>query len=306
MADPAFSTIGLMGKFGDPGVADALRSLAGTLLQRETRVLLDESTAEIVPGHGLETADRHTIGSVCDLAIVVGGDGTLLNAARSLSQFDVPLLGINLGRLGFLVDVSPADMNERLNEILSGQFTTEERILLQASVQRGGECISESRALNDVVVRQWDIARMIELETYIGGQFLNTQRSDGLIVASPTGSTAYALSGGGPVIHPALDVITLVPICPHTLSNRPIVLDARSQVDIVVGAQSHAQAQLTCDGQISVSLEVGDRVQVRVAERRIRLVHPTGYDYFQILRAKLHWGGDALYGAERHPLKNER
>lgn len=291
MQHTPFQTIGLIGKYGDPGVADTLKTLSNHLQARRRHVLLDANSAQLLPGHGLETAERATIGARCDLAIIVGGDGTLLNAARSLADHDVPLLGINLGRLGFLADVLPADMTQTLDAILSGDYQSEERLMLHARIEREGQRVGEAEALNDIVIHKWEVARMIELETYIDGHFVNKHRSDGLIVATPTGSTAYALSGGGPILHPALDTIVLVPICPHTLSYRPIVVDAASEIEVVVNVSTHTQAQVTCDGQINLRLMPGDRVFIRRKERKIRLIHPAGYDYFEILRVKLGWGG---------------
>ena len=197
MSDIPFQTIGLIGKYGDPGVADTLKTLSNHLKARRRQVLLDAHSAELLPDHGLETAERSAIGARCDLAIIVGGDGTLLNAARSLADHDVPLLGINLGRLGFLADVSRETMMQSLDAILSGDYRSEDRLMLQARIERDGQRVGTADALNDVVIHKWEVARMIELETFIDGHYVNTHRSDGLIVATPTGSTAYALSGGG-------------------------------------------------------------------------------------------------------------
>lgn len=293
MSEP-FGAIGLIGKFGDPGIGPTIDALGRFLIEHQCRVLLDESTAAVLPNHGLETASRLEIGERCGLAIVVGGDGTLLNAARSLVNHGIPLLGINLGRLGFLVDISPEDLMNRLGEILAGEYQEEQRIMLHSTVHHEGEQLSESDALNDVVVHKWEVARMIETETYIDGQYVTTMRADGLIVSTPTGSTAYALSGGGPILHPTMEAMVMVPICPHTMSNRPIVFDASSEVEIVVSDSSHARAQVTCDGQINLGLVAGDRVRIRCKEQRLRLIHPKGHDHFQILRAKLGWGGSSL------------
>ena len=292
MPDIHFQTIGLIGKYGDPGVADTLKTLSNHLKARQRHVLLDAHSAELLPDHGLETAERSVIGARCDLAIIVGGDGTLLNAARSLAEHDVPLLGINLGRLGFLADVSRETMTQSLDAILSGDYRSEDRLMLQARIERDGQRVGAADALNDVVIHKWEVARMIELETFIDGHYVNTHRSDGLIVATPTGSTAYALSGGGPILHPALDTIVLVPICPHTLSYRPIVVAGSSEIEIVINDSTHTQAQVTCDGQINLRLMPGDRVFIRRKQHKLRLIHPSGHDYFEILRVKLGWGGE--------------
>ncbi|MEK7323456.1 MAG: NAD(+) kinase [Pseudomonadota bacterium] len=285
-----FKVIGLIGKYGDPGIAQTLAAMAGFLTGQALSVLLDEETARTLPGHGLATASRAEIGQGCDLAVVIGGDGTLLNAARSLADFGIPVVGINLGRLGFLADISPADMLECMAEILAGRYCAEDRFLLHAEIHRDGQLLHRGDAFNDVVVHKWNMLRMIEFETHVNGQFMDVQRSDGLIVSTPTGSTAYALSGGGPILMPTLNAIALVPICPHTLSNRPVVVDGDSRIEIVVRDCKQTHAQLTCDGQSNFSLLDGDHIVVRKKERLIRLIHPANHDYFHILRAKLRWG----------------
>jgi len=290
----AFQTIGLISKPGDPGVAETLAILAGDLHKRGCGVLLDESAAAYVQQPDLEVVDRQALASRCDLAIVVGGDGTLLNAARSLVESGVPVLGVNLGRLGFLADVSPHEMCERLDEILGGQFVEEQRALLHASVIRNGHSVSESDALNDVVIHKWDIARMIELDTRIDGRFLNALRADGLIVSTPTGSTAYALSGGGPIIEPSLPALVLVPICPHTLSNRPIVLSDQVTIDVLLHGGDGSQAQITCDGQVNFALVAGDIIRIERKPQTLRLIHPAEHDHFEIMRKKLRWAEQPL------------
>jgi NAD+ kinase len=286
--NPAFKRVGLIGKAADRNVANTLRALIDFLEPHKARILLDAGVADMVPGGSYNVVDRNLLAMKCDLAIVVGGDGTLLNAARSLAEPGVAVLGVNLGRLGFLVDVSPEDMTRQLAQIFAGDYTQEERTLLHASVTREGQPIDDSSALNDVTIHKKDIARMIELDTWINGHFLNTNRSDGLIVATPTGSTAYALSGGGPILHPGLEAITLVPICPHTLSNRPIVVNDDSRIEIVIH-EGTLQAQISCDGQVNLTLDPGDRVTVRKHDHSLRLIHPPGHDYFDILRRKLRW-----------------
>jgi NAD+ kinase len=252
------------------------------------QIQVDEDIADMLADSVGPVVTRETLSRQCDLAIVVGGDGTLLNAARSLADTGCAVLGVNLGRLGFLVDVSPEDMDTQINSILGGDFIEEPRTLLHAMVTRDGEPVDESTALNDVVINKKDIARMIELDTWIDGHYLNRNRSDGLIVATPTGSTAYALSGGGPILHPGLDAITLVPICPHTLSNRPIVINHDSCIEIVIH-EGTLQAQISCDGQVNLTLDPGDRVTVRRHDHDLRLLHPPGHDYFDVLRRKLRW-----------------
>ena len=222
----------------------------------------------------------------------MGGDGTLLNAARNLVDSNVPLLGVNLGRLGFLVDVSPDEITKRMHEILNGKFEEEHRILLNTTIHRHeGGANSIGDALNDVVIHKWEVARMIETETYINGKFVNNMRSDGLIVSTPTGSTAYALSAGGPILEPDMQAMIIVPICPHTMSYRPIVIDGDSKIEIYVRKNPHSHAQVTCDGQINLGVVSGDKISIRKKDKFVRLIHPCKHDHYHILREKLHWGG---------------
>ena len=227
---------------------------------------------------------------ICDLAIAIGGDGTMLKAAHLACRHEMPLLGINRGRLGFLADIPANAFEEHLNAIFAGTFVEDERFLLHVEVLREGKSLLKSSAFNDVILQKWNIARLIELETYVDGSFVHRQRSDGLIVSTPTGSTAYALAGGGPILHPSLDALALVPICPHTLTNRPIVIDGNSLVEIVVGTREIDHARLTCDGDIELELAPGDRVRIQKQDKKIRLIHPKGHDHFSTLRAKLQWG----------------
>lgn len=285
-----FKNVGLIAKHGDERVTKTLQSLSAYLAGRHINIVLDARSAESLPNVQLNSADRETLAKSCDLVIIIGGDGTFLNAARSLGQHNARLLGINLGRLGFLADISPAEMSQRLGDIFAGNFEVEKRFLLRATIIRGGERVIAEDALNDVVVHKWNVARLIELETYVDARLVNSQRSDGLIVSTPTGSTAYALSGGGPVLCPTLEAVVLVPICPHTLSSRPIVVDAGSRIEIVVGRGAPAEAQLTCDGQTTLELEPGDRICIQKRNGYLNLIHPAGYDYYATLRTKLHWG----------------
>lgn len=286
-----FNCIGLIGKYADPGTGGTLRTLSDYLKQRSLQVILDESTAELLPGHGLETGQRELIGECCDLVIVIGGDGTMLNAARSLVRYEIPLLGINLGRLGFLADISPDEMIAKLDEILAGEYLVEERIMLHALIGREGEAASASDALNEVALHKWNTARMIEFDVCIDGRFVNTHRSDGIVLSTPTGSTAYALSSGGPILHPAMNAIVLVPICPHTMSNRPIVVSGDSCIEIIIKDGHQAYSQVTCDGQINLSLISGDLIKIHKKDKPIQLIHPVSHDHYELLRAKLRWGG---------------
>ena len=287
-----FKTIGIIGKHGDPHAGGVLRELLGYLDRNQLTTLLDERSLESATdlAERGSFSSRATLGKNCDLVIVVGGDGTMLNAARSMVDFDVPLLGINLGRLGFLTDITPAVLVDSLDQIFAGNYQEEKRDLLQARVMRDGKQVNESSAFNDVVVHTCNVARMIEYDLHIGGKHVNTARSDGMIVSTPTGSTAYALSGGGPILHPSLSALVLVPICPHTMSYRPIVVDASNTIEIIVGKNNQARAQCTCDGQIDLGLQNGDHVIIERKPKPIRLIHPEDYNYYGILRAKLHWG----------------
>lgn len=283
-----FQTIGLIARDGESRTATTLADLAAHLLAHGRTVLV-EPGATAIP-IGCEAGGREEMRRRCDLIIVIGGDGTFLNVARSLAAADAPLLGVNVGRLGFLVDISPQDMAERLDEILAGRFAESTRTLLHASVIRGGETVAESLAVNDVVLHAHGAVRMIEFDTWIDGRFVNCQRADGIIVATSTGSTAYALSAGGPLLDPSLDALVLVPVCPHTLSNRPIVVRGASRIEFVFSEGNHCAAQVAFDGQSMHELRPGDRIRIVASEHRLRLVHPAGHDHFSLLRTKLRWG----------------
>ena len=287
---PMFRTVGLIAKHGDPRTGETLGRLIGLLRARGVDVVLDDESHGAYPGGGLPIVARGKLGERCDLIVVVAGDGTFLSAARSLADQEAPLLGVNLGRLGFLADVMPDEMPVRLNEILDGDFIEERRFLLDVAVERGNRRVFSGLALNEAATHKSNMARLVEFETYIDGHLVNSQRSDGLIVATPTGSTAYALSGGGPILHPSLDAVVLVPICPHTLSSRPIVVGGGSVVEVVLGYGAETSVQLSCDGQTAAELAAGDRIVIRKHRPDLRLIHPPGHEYYATLRAKLHWG----------------
>jgi NAD+ kinase len=225
-----------------------------------------------------------------DLVIVLGGDGTLLSVARATGTRRVPILGVNLGTLGFLTEINIDETMEALEKVAKGEVHIESRMRLEVTVIRDDQMLATHLALNDAVVTKTAISRMIDLETCADGVEVTTYHADGLIVATPTGSTAYSLSGGGPILHPSLDAVVLVPICPHTLSSRPLVVSAASRFEIRMGhSGEQPEAQLTCDGQTTVELAPADRIIIAQKKRRLRLVHPRGHDYFATLRAKLHW-----------------
>jgi len=286
--DCHFSRIGIITKPEAESVRETLLLLFNYLKQRHCEVLVDECVPATINQY-FPSGPREEIGQRCELVIVVGGDGTILSAVRSLAPFNVPLLGINVGRLGFLADISSSQMETSLNEILDGNYCEEKRFLLACEVIRDEQVIFSCDAFNDAVVHIRDVARMIEFETRINHSFVNHQRADGMVVSTPTGSTAYALSAGGPILHATLDAITLVPISPHTLSSRPIVVDASSQIDILICNTKGGVAQSSCDGHISTDVHVGDHIKIRRKPGRITLLHPPEHNYFEILRAKLHW-----------------
>jgi len=284
-----FKTIGLVGKQNGNSVVEAILKLGEHLASKGLHVLLDEDNASMMSDHNMEMTSIQNLGSRCDLVITVGGDGTLLNAARSLANSQTPLVGVNLGHLGFLTDVSPVSMLECIDEILAGEFQEEDRSLLSCRVTRDNQTVNESIALNDVVVHKWNVSRMVVLEMYIDDKFVSQNRSDGLIISTPTGSTAYALSSGGPIIHPALNVIAVVPVCPHTMSYRPIVVSGDSQITIVVSDAHQDSIRVTCDGQIPFQVTPGDRIHIEKNKQSVRLLHPAQHDHYDMLRAKLFW-----------------
>lgn len=286
----SIETVGLFGKYQDQTVIEHLTRLEEFLRGRKLKVLLDQAAGEHASGIRSPSRPRAVIGGEIDLAIVVGGDGTLLNVARDLAAHRVPIIGVNLGRLGFLADIQAEHMTTEIGKILDGDYQTESRLLLHAEVMRKGRIVHNASAFNDVIISKGELARMIEFETYLDGEFVHSIRGDGIIVASPTGSTAYALSSGGPILHPTLDAIAIVPICPHTLSNRPIVVSGDSIVEILVSRLAEQHAYAAFDGQSTYSLEDGDRVYVRRAEHEVELLHPSGRSHFEVMRIKLHWG----------------
>jgi NAD+ kinase len=290
-----FGRIGIIGKQGDPTVKQTIRQLCVYLQESGREVLLEDTTCSLLEDPLPPSTSQQELPCQTDLVIVVGGDGTMLRAARALALHDTPLLGINLGRLGFLTDISPAELRPKLAPILAGEFQQDERFLLRADMGDESRTNGDARALNDIVLHKWNIARMIEFETYINGQLVNDQRSDGLIVSTPTGSTAYALAGGGPLMHPSLNAMVLVPLCPHTLSNRPIVVDGNSEIEIHLGREHAEGVQLTCDGQVTLPVMEGEIIRIRKDERRIRLIHPLSHDYYSVLRAKLGWAKHSTY-----------
>ena len=284
-------TIALVGKYHSLEIAESLRRLAEYLYERGVSVFIERETAEHI-GRQVDlsrwvTCGFNDIGAHADLAIVIGGDGTMLNAARRLSRYRVPLVGVNQGRLGFMTDIGRDDMLTCMDDLLDGRFAAENRMLLDADVIREGKEIASNLALNDVVVDKGAIGRMIEFELFIDGEFIYNLRSDGLIVSTPTGSTAYSLSSGGPILHPTLTGIALVPLCPHALTNRPIIVNDQADIEFRI---THADdPRVHFDGQVTLDLQPGDSVRLRRSAYTICFLHPPGYSYFAMLRQKLHW-----------------
>ncbi|MCC6534860.1 MAG: NAD kinase [Burkholderiales bacterium] len=282
-----FRTLGLIGKYNSPDIVEPLLRLAAYLEARGVRVLLDRLTAGHVGQTAYSVLPLEDVGKQADLAVVIGGDGTMLNIARTFAPFDTALVGVNLGRLGFLTDIPLDAMCETIGLILDGDYSVEERMLLAAQVYSEGERRFEVLAFNDVVVSKGVKGGMIEFDVHIDGQFVYTLRSDGIIVASPTGSTAYALSSGGPILHPSVSVMALVPVCPHTLSNRPIAVASTATIEITMRTAPDALAHF--DNHSHFALREEDRLVVRRFDHCTRLLHPPGYSYYHMLREKLHW-----------------
>lgn len=280
-------TIAIIGKYETDSIAAPLIEIAELLSLAGHHVVFERDTAKCVAESQWPALSVAQIGEKADVAIVVGGDGTMLGIARQLAPFGVPLIGINQGRLGFMTDIALEEKSRVLSEMLAGHYETEERSLLQAQVWRGDALIFKALALNDVVVSRGAVSGMVELRVDVDGRFMYSQRSDGLIVATPTGSTAYALSAAGPILHPRLAGVVLVPIAPHSLSNRPIALPDSSRIDITV--TGGREISVNFDMQSFTRLQRGDRVTIERAPMSIHFMHPVGYSYFATLREKLHW-----------------
>jgi len=283
-------TCALVGRFADPRIAESVGALLPHLAERGVEVVVDEESPLGGGGRSVTRVAESEIAGRADLVIAIGGDGTLLYAARLVARHGVPLLGVNRGRLGFLTDVMPQDMLASVDAALAGELEQDERPLLTAQLRRADGTAAQAFALNDLVMQKHDTGRTLDFETRIDGCFVNTHDGDGIIVASPTGSTAYALSCGGPIIEPHLPALVIVPICAHTLSDRPIVVAADSVVEIMLLERPDTQAHVTCDGVVLGALEPGERLSVTTAREHVKLLHPPGHDYYKLLRSKLHWG----------------
>ncbi|PID60826.1 MAG: hypothetical protein CSB44_08980 [Gammaproteobacteria bacterium] len=283
-----FSRAGLIVKFHDESVANTLADVIACLEQFGIEPMLDNSTRGLVEGH--DTVSINELGEAADIAIVIGGDGTLLAAARALVDHQVPIIGVNRGRLGFLVDVSPDEGLEVLSNMLNGQYLAEERAMLDTHIVRDGETINSSYAFNDTVIRVRDVLQIMDFDVIIDDVLVNHQRADGLIVATPSGSTAYSLSNGGPIVGPTVDAFIVQPICAHTLTSRPLMVDAASSLRVHLWDDEVMRAQVVCDGQVYMDAMLGDMIDIRRMDNRVTLLHPETYDYHRILREKLNWG----------------
>lgn len=291
MKKSQFARIGIMGKPHQPQLKPTLEALVGILKSFSTEIVLENECQSLIAEKFKQYA-AVDLGKHIDLLIVIGGDGSLLNAARAVVDYGTSVLGVNRGRLGFLTDISPQRLEAQLEPILQGQYRKEERFLLESKILRDGKELGHNIALNDVVLYSGDIARMIEFEAYIDNTYVYRQRSDGLITSTPTGSTAYALSGGGPILHPELDAIVLVPMHPHTLSSRPIVIHNESKIKLLITPENQLEPRVSCDGQVNFTVKHNDEIHIAKYAKPLHLIHPNDYDYFSVLRNKLGWASE--------------
>lgn len=285
----AFKKIAVIGKYATPTIAVPVLKLADFLTRQEVTVLIDSLTAEHITDNPYHVVALDKMTDLIELAIVLGGDGTMLNIARTLAPFKIPLIGVNQGRLGFLTDISPDNMESTITDIIKGAFVIEQRILLATRVLRNNTEIFNGLAFNDVAVHRGNISNMIELEVHVNGEYLYTQRADGLIIATPTGSTAYSLTTGGSILYPSLDLISLVTISSQMLSSRPIVLDGKSVIEIFIDRSGSANVPLRFDSHTYFDLLKGDKLEIKRYANPISLLHPLGHSYFNTLREKLRW-----------------
>ena len=288
-----FKNIGIVTRPNTPEIQDTVHTLVSFLRENGFTIYLDELSVEehcvyIQDSAYCEIVNKAQLGKYCDLVVVLGGDGTFLSAAREVAPRAVPIIGINQGHLGFLTQISRDTMVEGIRPVLEGKYLPEERILIEASIIRDGETIERALALNDTVLSRGGAGQMIEFEVFINQEFVYTQRSDGLIISTPTGSTAYALAAGGPIMQAGLNAFTLVPICPQSMTNRPIAIPDTSVIEILITKSGDARAHF--DGQSHIDVQNFDRIIIRRYHNPLRVLHPTDYQYFKTLRQKLHWG----------------
>ena len=281
----SFKRIGLFIRKDDPIMEDAVRRVSEFLRSRSLLIVINEP---MVCLPDLDVASINDFPKYCDLTIAIGGDGTLLSASRVLAGTSLPLVGVNIGRLGFLADVTLSKLEQQLAEILDGDYREDTRFLMYATINDAKE--PTGKAMNDVVIHAHQSLHMIEFETHINGRFLNSQRADGLVIATPTGSTAYAMSAGGPILDVDLDALVLASVCPHSLSNRPLVIAANSVIDITLSESNTNTAMATCDGRPGHIIQPGDTIRIQRHTSTIQLLHLEDHDHYSILRAKLEWG----------------
>jgi NAD+ kinase len=298
-ASPKFANVALTGNDRDPRVVETMQILAAHLHSRGRKVFAESESSVDFGAIRVERRPAAKLAADTNLMVAIGGDGTMLHAARLASPYAVPVLGVNRGRLGFLADIGPQDVRDRLDEILEGRYVQDRRAMLTATLSAASGSLS-GQALNDVVLQKWQTGRTLDFETWIDDRYVNTHRADGLVVATATGSTAYALSCGGPILYPELDALVLAPICPHTLSDRPIVIRSTSRVEIRLLKRPETQAQVICDGVSLGELALGEKLTIEPAASSVTLLHPQDHDYFRILRSKLRWGrGDRVPPSEQ-------
>jgi NAD+ kinase len=285
-----YKTIGLIGKPNHDGAKATIEALHEYLRENHYHVVVENSVAQSIDIKNMSVHPLTEIGELADLAIVVGGDGYMLGAARVLACYNIGVIGVNRGNLGFLTDLSPTDLIPPLQAILKGESRSEQRFIIEAEVYRHGKLKSSNSAVNEAVLHAGKVANMIEFEVYIDNSFMFSQRSDGLIISTPTGSTAYSMSAGGPILTPNLNALSLVPMFPHTLTSRPIVVDGDSEIKLVLANENYENLQVSCDGHVILAVMPGDEVIIKKSENTIRLIHPLDHSYFSVLRSKLSWG----------------
>ncbi|MDG2072044.1 MAG: NAD(+) kinase [Pseudomonadales bacterium] len=280
-----FNSVGIIAKTGSDQVLDSLRHVVEFLAGQDVDVVLETESASML-GDDSRHCELAEMGDCCDLVIAVGGDGNILGAARALAPAGVPILGVNRGRLGFLADVSPHDIEPQVGAVLAGDFVMEEHFLLEGQVTGRSDVCS---ALNEVLIHAANMPKMIEFDLTIYDELVYTQHSDGLIISTPTGSTAYALSAGGPIMHPSIDAVVLVPMFPHTLTSRPLVIPGDFEMKVVIGSHNEVGARVSFDSQIEFEIEPGDELVVRKKKKRLKLIHPPGHSFYEVCRGKLDW-----------------
>ncbi len=286
-----FKTVGLFGKYRDPSVEQPIKRLSQHLESKGVKVMIGHTTAAEIARELSQEIALETLNTDIDLAIVIGGDGTMLHVARHMADHNVPVVGVNLGHLGFLTDIAQADMLSEIDTILGGDYSIEHRMMLDVEVSRDNKSIFKQTALNDIVIGRHALEKLIAWQVKVNNQFVTNARSDGVILCTPTGSTAYALSAGGAIMHPGTDVISMVPVSPHTLSNRPITLPAASVFEFTIHNKTQNCAHVSADGLIGCNLVGDEIIKVTRSKNSARFVHTPNYDYFAMLRAKLGWGG---------------